>query len=239
VRFAAKLGFRIDPASEVQVPLLAHLLQEVPGARLYEEVLKLFHGGTAVQTFELLRHYGLFGPLFPATEACLAEEEQGFPPMLIVRALQSTDARIAERKPVTPAFLFAALLWEPVRRRAEALAEEEGDARAALVAGQEVLQAQSATLAVPRRFSTVSQEIWVQQHRFRHMTGRRPFRLLAHPRFRAAYDFMLLRADAGEEDPAVASWWTEFQEADEDRRAQMVSAGAGGNGRRRRRRPRS
>jgi poly(A) polymerase len=115
-RFAAKLGFRLHPDTEAPISELKRVAGRHPPARLFEEVLKLFQSGHAVQSFEHLRHLGLFGILFPDTERSLAVEEQGFPRMLL-RALESTDARIAEGKPVTPAFLFAALLWEPVRVR--------------------------------------------------------------------------------------------------------------------------
>ncbi|MGH8513167.1 MAG: polynucleotide adenylyltransferase PcnB, partial [Gammaproteobacteria bacterium] len=116
VRFAVKLGFSIHPQTATPIFELAPLLSEIPPARLFEEILKLFLGGCAVQTFEQLRHYGLFGQLFPQVEACLSEEEGGFPHMFLARALQNTDRRIAEGKPVTPAFLISALLWDPMRR---------------------------------------------------------------------------------------------------------------------------
>lgn len=231
VRFAAKIGFRIDADSEKAIVELGHLLANIPSARLFDEVLKLFLGGCAVQTFELLRHYHLFEHLFPQTEASLAQEEQNFPLTLVLRALANTDSRIAENKPVTPAFLYAALLWEPVRlemqRRME-LGEEELPALTS--AAYDVIEKQLVATALPRRFSTPMVEIWQLQPRLTNRSGRRAFRLLEHPRFRAAYDFLLLRAEAGEADQELAEWWTEFQFADETRRQAMVdeSASAGG-----------
>jgi len=223
VRFAAKLGFRLHPDTEASIPRLAHLLEEIPPARLFDELLKLFHGGYGVQTFELLRHYGLFGRLFPATEECLAEEAEGFPRMLMVKALGNTDARIVAGKPVTPAFLFAALLWEPVRRRAASYCQAgESEASALGLAGEEVLAGQVQSVSIPRRFGTVSKEIWAMQTRLAQTGGKRALRLLAHPRFRAAYDFLLLRAEAGEDLQPLCDWWTAFQEADEAQRPGML-----------------
>lgn len=244
VRFAAKLGFRIEEKTAAPIRDLAPLLATVPPARLYEEVLKLFHGGYAVETFELLRAYGLFRYLFPLTEEALAREEEGFPLVLVPRALAGTDARIAEGKPVTPAFLFAALLWEPVRRRARELSERGWHLQEALArAADEVLREQARVVAIPRRMSGPAREIWFLQNRFERRTGRRALRLMEHKRFRAAYDFLLLRAESGEADPALAKWWTRFQQADAAQRLAMIQAlapacAAGGRRRRRRRRPR-
>lgn len=223
VRFAAKIGFRIDPASEAKLYELGHLLQGIPAARLFDEVLKLFLGGHALQTFELLRHYDLFEHLFPATEAALAQEENHFPLTLVTRALANTDERIAQGKPVTPAFLYAALLWEPVRRQwlrlqAEGVAEQQALNRAA----QAVIAAQLASTSLPRRFSTPMQEIWIMQPRLARRAGKRAWRLFEHPRFRAAYDFLLLCAEAGEADREVAQWWTRFQAVDADERKALV-----------------
>jgi poly(A) polymerase len=240
VRFAAKLGFRIDAAVEACLPRMAELLADIPPARLYEEVLKLFQGGFGVQAFELLRHYGLFDHLFPAVAQCLAEEEGGFPRMLIVRALENTDARIAEGKPVTPAFLFAALLWEPLRR-VEAAYEEAGEPapRALDLAADDVLRDQAKAVAFPRRFALVTRDIWSLQPRLTQISGRRPARLIEQPRFRAGYDFLVLRAAAGEDIQALADWWTAFQEADAGEREQLVKPTAAGRARRRPRRRRS
>jgi poly(A) polymerase len=243
VRFAAKLGFIINPACEKPLLELGSLLQSVPAARLFEEVLKLFMAGVALHSFEKLRHYGLFGELFPETEECLAHEDHEFPITFVTRGMQNTDSRIREGKPVTPAFLFAVLLWEPVRRLAEHL-QEAGEAPLPAIqeAGNDVLMTQLERVSIPKRFSIPMREIWNLQHRFEQRAGKRPHRLLTHPRFRAAYDFLLLRAEAGEVDQELADWWTGFQEQDGDERNQMVrQANSGGEKpqrrRRRRRRP--
>jgi len=212
-RFAAKLGFRLHPDTEAPIAELAGLLADVPPARLFEEVLKLFMAGYGVASFEKLRQYGLFAQLFPDTEEALASEEEGFPHTMVLQGLNDTDERVRQGKPVTPAFLFAVLLWEPVRLRAQAL-EAEGLApyTALQLAAGDLVERQSTRVAIPRRFSTPMREIWTMQSRFHYTKGKRPQRLAAHPRFRAAYDFLLLRARAGEVDPALAEWWTRFQE---------------------------
>lgn len=240
VRFAAKLGFRIHPESEAPIFELAHLLEDIPPARLFDEILKLFLGGCAVQSFEILRHYGLFGYLFPQTEACLAREREGFPLTLLTRALQNTDARIAEGKPVTPAFLYAALLWEPLR---QAMSGQEASAMGEIQAIQQAAYAvearQLARTALPKRFAVPMREIWILQTRLRRTTGLRPLRLLEHPRFRAAYDFMLLRQEAGEDVGELCQWWTEFQGLDDNERLKRVRAGGAKGKKRRARRSKS
>jgi len=225
VRFAAKLGFRIHPDTEAPMAQTGPLLADVPAARMFEEVLKLFLGGSALATFELLRHYDLFRYVFPATDAALARQDQDFPLVLLGKALANTDARLAEDKPVTPAFLYAALLWEPVRLAAQALEADGASALEALqVAGNRVTAEQGAITALPKRFSLPMREIWQMQPRFERRRGRAPYRLLEHPRFRAAYDFLLLRAESGEAPEELAQWWTDFQQLNAEQRASMTDS---------------
>ncbi|MGW8310967.1 MAG: polynucleotide adenylyltransferase PcnB [Thiogranum sp.] len=236
VRFAAKLGFRIDPDSEAGIHELGYLLKDIPAARLFEEILKLFIGGCAVATFELLRHYDLFRYLFPMTDEALSHEEQGFPITFVLRALENTDRRLAEDKPVTPAFLYATLLWEPVRLRAQTLVEQGASPlEASQVAGNQVSAEQVQVTSLPKRFSMPMREIWNLQPRFERRRGKAPYRLLEHPRFRAAYDFLLLRAEVGEAPAELARWWTDFQTLNAAERDRMVEPA---KKKRRRRRPR-
>lgn len=236
VRFAAKLGFRIHPEAESPLFALGALLEYIPPARLFEETLKLFMGGVALNTCEMLRHYRLFGYLFPQTEACLEREERGFPLMLVHHALQNTDQRIRGDKPVTPGFLFAALLWEPMRRAAEELRSQGmSELQSLQTAGADIIAKQTRRVSMPRRFSQISREIWQLQPKLVRRSGKHPLRLLQHPRFRAAYDFLLLRAAAGEDVQALCDWWTEFQRADDAGRNAMMSALPG---RKKRSRPR-
>lgn len=238
VRFAAKLGFRIQEQAEQALFELGHLLQEVAPARLFEEVLKLLMSGIGLQTFELLRHYNLFSYLFPLTEEVLAQEENTFPHILIARALMNTDTRIADGKPVTPAFLYAALLWDITRQRAEQIMNTEDlpVTPALQRAAATVVSEQATYTSVPKRFSLPMREIWALQNRFHHRNGRRARTLLAHPRFRAAYDFLLLRAESGEVEQELADWWTRIQEVDETERDKMLASGQGAGRRRKRRR---
>ena len=239
VRFACKLGFNVEPATERPLFSLGHLLADIPAARLFDELLKLFHGGYGLQCFEKLRHYGLFGQLFPDTEACLAREDQAFPVTFVSRGLANTDRRLQEDKPVSVFFLFAVLLWEPVRRRYEQLLAGGRPANDAIYqAAEEVCARQHLRVAIPKRFSLPMREIWYLQPRLAQREGKRPHRLLTHPRLRAAYDFLVLRAESGEVEQDLADWWTRFQAASAQARAAMTE-GDGAKRRSRRRRRRS
>ncbi|MCE8035870.1 MAG: polynucleotide adenylyltransferase PcnB [Halomonas sp.] len=240
VRFAAKLDFHIAPGSEAPIKELAPLLLQIPPARLFDEVLKLFMAGHGVETFRLLRHYGLFAMLFPETEEIMAELPWAAP--LIEQALASTDKRIHEERPVTPAFLFAALLWGPVQRRQTALEAEGTPPIPALqLASQQVLSRQLQHISIPKRFSMPMRDIWDLQQRLPQRRGKRAPQTREHPRFRAAYDFLLLREAAGEIEPGLGEWWTAYQEGDEhEQRRLLEKAGGEGDpgGKTRRRRPR-
>ncbi len=237
VRFACKLGFIIDSACAAPIRHLAPLLTEISPARLFDETLKLFHSGYALPAFEKLRHHDLFAQLFPQTDACLAREDHAFPITFVSRGLNNTDQRIVEGKPVAPAFLFAVLLWEPVRLRYEALlAEGMPSAEAMALASHEIASAQQRRVAIQKRFALPMREIWALQPRLERRQGKRPMVLLGHPRFRAAYDFLLLRAEVGESDPELAQWWTRFQDVDAAERAKMLGGAAQRKRKRRKRR---
>lgn len=216
VRFATKLGFVIHPACAEPLPRLAPLLAEIPAARLFDEVVKLFLSGYALQNFEQLRHYDLFHQLFPLTDEALSLQGEGYPLTFVAKALKNTDARVAENQPVAPYFLFAALLWEPVRIQAEAaIASGMHEIVAYQEAAADVTDEQADYTAYPRAISLAMRDVWQLQPRFNYRLGSRPLRLLSHPRFRAAYDFLLLRAETGSAEPELAEWWTQFQAADE------------------------
>lgn len=223
VRFAVKLGFNLDPACEKSIHDVAELLYHIPAARLYDEALKLFLSGYALQTFEMLRHYGLFQILFPDTESSLAVEEDGFPKLFLIKALENSDNRIAEGKTVTAYFLWAAFLWEPVAIRAkEKMARGMAESMAYQEAANEVISRQNASTSLPRHITMSMREVWTLQPKFNTRIGSKPSRLLAHPRFRAAYDFLVLRAETGGADPELAAWWGRYQEADETEQRQMT-----------------
>ena len=223
VRFAVKLGFKLHPECEKSMHKVAELLSSIPSARLYDETLKLFMSGYALQTFEMLRHYGLFQVLFPATESCLSIEENGFPRLLLIKALENSDNRMAEGKTVTAYFLFAAFLWEPVQMRAkEKMAKGLIEFMAYQEAANEVIAMQVKSTALPRHITLAMREVWSLQPKFNACVGSKPSRLITHPRFRAGYDFLLLRAETGGADPELAQWWSKYQAANENEQRKMT-----------------
>lgn len=234
VRFAAKLGFTIESKTQAPIPELAPLLANIPPARLFEEVLKLFLAGSATATFHLLREQGLFGQLFPGTEAQLAAGDT-LALALVEQCMCNTDKRIRAGKSVTPAFIFAALLWPVQQARLIQLSGNMPQGQAFAEAASQAVGQQLARTSIPKRFLIPMREIWDMQHRLSLRSGGRAFKMLEHPRFRAAYDFTLLREDAGEPLDGLGNWWTQFQAADESERERMVSAiKAPGKGRKRR-----
>ena len=217
VRFAAKLGFSIDAKSEAAIFDLHDILEHASAARLFEEFLKLMHSGHAVESFTLLRKYQLFNHLFPLTGKVLDNEEDGAFEQFILNALENTDKRIAQNKPVTPAYIVAVLLWMPVETETNRLIKAGMIPAAALQkASQSLFSEQVRHVAVPRRFSTMSKEIWDLQARLLQAKGKRVQRVAQHPRFRAGYDFLCLRAQSfGDQQlEQKCQWWTEFQTTD-------------------------
>lgn len=224
VRFAAKLDFDIEQHSAGPIRRLAPLLRDIPSARLFDEVLKLFLSGHAERTFELLLEYDLFAPLFPASAAAL-EQNPDYTGRLIRQALANTDARIEQGKPVTPAFLFAALLWPALPARVVALQEQGMPPIPAMQeAAHLVISEQCRRTAVPKRFTIPIREIWDMQERLPRRQGKRADLLLEYPRFRAGYDFLLLREEAGEQTGGLGDWWTDYQDASDSERRGMIRA---------------
>jgi poly(A) polymerase len=234
VRLAAKHEMRLDPATEEPIRRLADLIQNVPPARVFDEMLKMLVSGHSLQCVVQLRSRGLHHGLLPMLDVILG---QPLGERFIMLALQNTDERVIADKPVTPAFLFAALLWHEVLVRWRELeAGGEKSMPALMRAMDDVLAVQEERLAVPRRYEAIMNEIWGLQPRFLQRSGQRPFRLLEHPRFRAAYDFLALRCQSGELDAEVAAWWEAFQHADAAERQRMLLPGEGPKRKRRRRR---
>jgi len=245
VRLAAKLGFEIEAATAAPIPALASLLSEAAPARLFEECLKLFLSGHAVQSFLGLERYGLLPALLPETAAALKSNRSGALRRMLLEGLQGTDTRVANDEPVSPAFLFAMLLWPAYCRALMALQAQGMHAvEAQRRAADRVTVHQLETIALPRRFSLPMQEIWLLQTRFSQRQRKRVFRLLSHPRFRAAYDFLNLRLAASDEHAADVAFWSEAQGKPGDELAAQLDAqppsdaepGAAPRKRRRRRR---
>ena len=233
-RFAAKLDFRIDPATRAPVARLAPLLENVPRARLFDEALKLLLSGHALRAVHQLRAEGLHHGMLPLLDTILDDPQSE---RFISAALRSTDERIHDDRPASPGFLFASLLWPQVQRRWQAIQTTgERPIPALFIAMDEVLDTQRERLAIPRRFDGFIKETWALQPRFEQRAGQRPFRLMEHPRFRAGYDFLLIRAESGEVAEELAQWWTRFQEADANERESMLIADSYPKARKRRRR---
>ena len=250
-RFEAKLGFTIDPATAAPISQLRELLAGVPQARLFDETLKLFLGGHGASSFRVLRARGLLAAILPSVDAYLASHPGSLVEKLLVQGLENTDARVRADKAVTPTFLFALLLYGPIAGIIEDTPPERWHELATILdaCDQAVREAQ-ARISIPKRFSLGVREMFALQPRLEHPRGRRALRSLEHPRFRAAYDLLLLRAQLGMASQETANWWTRLQEVPAEERGNMADALAGDSprmagspagprrsGRRRRRRP--
>lgn len=211
IRFAAKMGFTIESTTAEPIADLGYMLEAIPAARLFDEMLKLFMAGYALATFRLLCEYNLLEHLFPATATALEETENAG--RLIEAAMRSTDSRIAEDKPVTPAFILAALLWPPTVQLKSQI-EDGGDSSLGALdeAAQTIIAEQMHHIAIPKRFTQPMREIWEFQLRLQKRRGKNVNKLVAHRRFRAAYDFLLLREESGEDLDGLGKFWTELQE---------------------------
>lgn len=222
VRFRAKLNFNLSPETEAPFPKISHLITHVSNSRLFDEMTKLYQCGNAETVQRLLMQYGLFQHLFPQTQALL---NSVYPVnALLAIALENTDTRIHEEKPVTPAFLFAVFLWFPMIECSKNMQKTGMDPLPSIEKAMSlVIAEQNKIISIPKRYTQVIREIWLLQYRFGKRLGGRAFNLLQHPRFRAAYDFMALRALGGDETIELAQWWTTFQDADETERTHMVT----------------
>ena len=254
-RFEAKLGFELDPATAEPIERLCDLLGGVPPARLFDETLKLFLGGHGERSYAVLRRRGLLAGLLPTVDAYLAAHPGSLVEKLLIQGLKNTDSRVQADKPVTPTFLFALLLYGPIAGIIEATPPERWHELGTILDACDLAARQAQThIAIPKRFSLGVREMFGLQPRLEHPRGRRALRVLEHPRFRAAYDLLLLRAQYGLASSDMAQWWTRIQEVSAEERAQMADSlsgqsprmdgpprshsGGGGGGRRRRRRRR-
>lgn len=220
VRFAAKLNGTIDPATRQPISTMAELIENVPASRLFDEMLKLLTCGHAMDCLRQLRADGLHNGLLPLLDVVL---EQPGGEHFVELALERTDARVRAGKTISPSFLFAALLWQQVDVRWKQLrAQGEHTIPALSQAADSVLDEQTEKLAIQRRFSSDMREIWFMQPRFERRMGKTIFRMIEQPRFRAACDFLQLRAAAGEFDSVLAQWWMDLANADDVTRADMI-----------------
>ena len=226
IRFATKLDMTIEPKTAGPIYELGSLLGNIPPARLFEESMKLTMAGKAEANYQLMRQFDLFRHMFPVPYEVLDEDPDSFPERLVKQVFINTDNRINSKKRVTPAYIHAALLWYVVEKETQRQINENGLSPydGAYIAMTEVLARHCRAIALPKRFSTVSRDIWQLQHRLTKRNGNRAFRLMEHPKFRAGYDFLLLRGEIeGGEVLALANWWTAFQHGDEATRQQMAN----------------
>nr|WP_111980201.1 polynucleotide adenylyltransferase PcnB [Algibacillus agarilyticus] len=226
VRFAVKLDMEIDDATAQPIIPLANLLQNIPAARLFEECLKLFLSGQGQKTFVMLLEYGLFQQLFlPIKDSFENKNEPSY--KLFSLALKNTDSRIANNLRITPAFLFAALYWHQITPKRLDIQNESGLPvyDAFQIAMSDVLDMACKSVMIPKRFTSIIRDIWQLQPRFEQRQGNRPIKMLEHPKFRAAYDFLLLRAELEQGHlTELAQWWTDFQQSDENQKRIQISS---------------
>lgn len=221
VRFAAKLGFTIDPSTREPIQVMAPLINNVPAARVFDEMLKLLMSGHALACLQQLRKEGLHHGLLPLLDVVL---EQPLGEKFVTLALAGTDERVRQGKPVSPGFLFAALLWHQVLEKWNAYqAAGEYPIPALHLAADDVLDTQTEKLALQRRIATDMRDIWAMQPRFERRSGKSPYKLLEHMRLRAGYDFLLLRCASGEIDAEIGEWWTAFIAADGAGREELMA----------------
>jgi poly(A) polymerase len=221
VRFAAKLQFTIEPATRAPIAVMAPLINNVPAARVFDEMLKLLMSGQALACLKELRSSGLHHGLLPLLDVVL---EQPIGMKFVTLALESTDTRVKAGKGVSPGFLFASLLWHQVLEKWNAYrAAGEAPIPALHLAADDVLDNQTDNLALQRRIATDMRDIWAMQPRFERRNGKSPYKLLEHPRFRAGFDFLLLRCESGELDAEIGSWWATFYAGDIAERERLIN----------------
>ncbi|MGC6406835.1 polynucleotide adenylyltransferase PcnB [Bisgaard Taxon 45] len=225
VRFMAKLDMFLEKPSEQPIRELAPLLKNIPPARLFDECLKLLQAGYGVKTYKLLRQYGLFEQLFPSLMPYFTENGDSLAERMILKALTSTDERVADKLRINPAFLFAAFFWYPLREKVDMLKNEGGlnnhDAYA--LASSEILDVFCAALAAPRRHTAVIRDIWFLQLQLLKRSGHHPVRTMEHPKFRAAFDLLAMRSEVeGGETIELATWWHEYQFSNSEQRDHLV-----------------
>ncbi len=226
IRFSAKLGMQIAPETAAPIPELAELLKNIPPARLFEETLKLLQSGYGEQTYPLLRKYQLFEPLFPLIHQYFTEGGDSPMERILVQVLKNTDHRLHNDLRVNPAFLFSAMYWYPLQEKAQQIAQESGLPffEAFSLAMNDTLDEACRAIAIPKRFTTMVRDIWTLQLRISRRHGKRAWKLMEHPKFRAAYDLLVLRAsvESSAELTRLSEWWTEFQAKNANEQATML-----------------
>ena len=228
IRFATKLDMQIEVHSKAPIKALSPLMANIPAARMFEEFLKMFISGKAVANYEQLREYNLFRYFFPAVDQALDANDELLE-RFIMLAMANTDKRINNDQRVTPAFLFAAMLWYPLQKYIAQINTNNSlsPQDAFFAALNEVMPEQQRSIAIPKRFQGVMKDIWILQDKLARREGKKAFKTFEHPKFRAGYDFLLLRSEIESDNTQLAElakWWTDFQDVSDDAKVQMVRA---------------
>jgi poly(A) polymerase len=227
IRFATKLDMEISKETEAPIRALSSLLDNIPAARMFEEFLKLFISGKGAANLSMLRDYNLFQYFFPATEQLISQASHDYVDSFVTLAMNNTDNRINTNQRVTPAFLIAAMLWYPMQVQIQRLKSETQltPQDAFFSALSEIMSEQQRSISIPKRFQAMMKDIWILQEKLERRDGKRAFSVFEHPKFRAGYDFLLIRGEIeGGSVQLLATWWTDFQEASEEARIQMVKS---------------
>ena len=225
IRFATKLDMEISAETEAPIRDLAPLLDNIPAARMFEEFLKLFISGKATANFNMLRDYNLFHHFFPALEQLINQDSHDYVDNFVALAMKNTDSRINNEQRVTPAFLIAAMLWYPMQIQIQRLKSETQltPQDAFFAALSEIMSEQQRSISIPKRFQAMMKDIWILQEKLERRDGKRAFSAFEHPKFRAGYDFLLIRGEIeGGNIQALATWWTDFQDASAETKIQMI-----------------
>lgn len=230
IRFATKLDMDIAPETRKPIIELSSLMANIPAARMFEEFLKMFISGKAVANYKMLREYHLFKFFFPAVDQALDDNSPGQNELLerfIIQAMTNTDDRINNDQRVTPAFLFAAMLWYSLQSYIEQIkaSSQLSPQDVFFAALSEIMPEQQRSIAIPKRFQSVMKDIWILQEKLARREGKKAFKTLEHPKFRAGYDFLLLRAQIETNNTdltELAKWWTDFQDISHDAQQQMI-----------------
>ena len=216
IRFSNKLDFKIDGKIKDAIYEKGHLLSSISNARLFDEFCKIFLNGMAEKNFKKLTSFGLNKYLVSTNP-----EKNEFTSRVIIEALRNTDTRLINSQSVTPGFLVAALLWPELLEKS--LTKGEINLRKFFRSMDQVLKKQQRITAIPRKFHSYIKDIWVLQLKLHSRIGKQPYKTLKHPRFRAAYDFMLIREKASNEIKGLGKWWTDFQRNDDDLKKSLIN----------------
>lgn len=223
LRFMSKLDLKLSRKTAEPIRELNQYISLTASARLFDEILKSFHNGYAFKNYQVLKKYELFHRLFPLLNTLSSDNQKGFERLMEI-ALKNTDERVKIGKPVSPAFLYSVVLWYPIIEQIEKMGNRYKPFATLEIAIEKVLEKQIKTISIPRKLTNTMRDIWRMQHFLTHRSPSRIERIYTHTKFRAAYDLLCLRDEAGESLKSHVDWWTEFQTLDYAKQEDMVNA---------------